>query len=159
MANIIVSDSLRPGGRNKPLDARTVVNTESEILQIPVPFVGMIVYVKDTDEYYSIKTLKASASGIEDSAVERYELLTTGGSGTQQSSFKQSIASSDWSSEVDEDGFYSINIRHSLESESVQVSVINTDTQTNVFEIFTIIDEDNIKLMNDEKINCEIIIN
>lgn len=164
MANIMVSDSLRPSGRNKPLDARTVVNTESEIARIPVPFVGMIVYVKDTGKYYSIKTLKASAGGIENSAVERYEPLTSGGgtgggSGTQQTSFKKSIASSDWSSEADEDGFYSISIRHNLESESVQVSVINTDTQTNVFEIFTIIDEDNIKLMNDEKINCEVIIN
>lgn len=161
MATIIVADSLKPSGRNKPLDVRTVVNTESEILQIPVPFVGMIVYVKDTEKYYSIKSLKASAIGIENSAVERYEPLTTGngasGSGAQVP-FEKNVAIDDWSSSADSDGFYSIDIKHDLNSESIQVSVIDTDAKTNVLEVFTIVDANNIKLMNDEKINCKVAI-
>lgn len=161
MANIIVADSLKPSGRNKPLDVRTVVNTESEILQIPVPFVGMIVYVKDTEKYYSIKSLKASAIGIENSAVERYEPLTTGNGASDsevQNTFKKDIKIGDWSSSADSDGFYSIDIKHDLNSESIQVSVIDTDAKTNVLEVFTIVDANNIKLMNDEKINCKVAI-
>ena len=49
-----------------------------EMPNIPNPAVGMIVYVRSTDEYYSIKTLKSKTVGgieVKDSVVDTYEKL------------------------------------------------------------------------------------
>ena len=44
---------------------------------IPLPYVGMLVYVIDEDKYYKVKTLKASNLGVADSLVDTYEVLST----------------------------------------------------------------------------------
>ena len=41
-----------------PLDARTRIDTIDEISQITYPFVGMMIYVRDEDKFYVVKSLK-----------------------------------------------------------------------------------------------------
>ena len=49
---------------DSPLDIRTVVNTESDIMNIEYPYVGMIVYVRDTGKRYEILTLADKQVGL-----------------------------------------------------------------------------------------------
>ena len=60
---------------NTPLDIRTVVETEADILSIPMPYVGMVVYVKDTGKRFEVLTLKDYKKGmtiIKDGAIDTY---------------------------------------------------------------------------------------
>ena len=60
---------------NTPLDIRTVVETEADILSIPMPYVGMVVYVKDTGKRFEVLTLKDYKKGmkvVKDGAVDTY---------------------------------------------------------------------------------------
>ena len=41
-----------------PLDARTRIDTIDEMQMITYPFVGMMVYVRDEDKFYVVKSLK-----------------------------------------------------------------------------------------------------
>ena len=49
---------------DSPLDIRTVVNTESDIMNIEYPYVGMIVYVRDTGKRYEVLTLAPKEIGF-----------------------------------------------------------------------------------------------
>lgn len=52
--------------------------TLDEIPNIPTPSVGMIIYVRSSDEYYSVKTLKSKVIGgmeIPNAQVDTYEPL------------------------------------------------------------------------------------
>ena len=76
--NTHVPGSFIPKAANTPLDIRTVVETEADILSIPVPYIGMIVYVKDTGKRFEILTLKDKKSGmsiIKNGAVDTYREL------------------------------------------------------------------------------------
>lgn len=78
MNKIIVNGSLIPSTKNSPLDIRTRVNTIEEVSLIQTPFVGMIFYVVDEDNFYVVKKLKSSAVGnieIKDSAIDVFEPL------------------------------------------------------------------------------------
>ena len=44
--------------KDQPLDGRLIVEEESQIINTPFPYVGLIVYSKKEDKYYKIKTLK-----------------------------------------------------------------------------------------------------
>lgn len=62
-----------------PLDIRTRVETEADIMSIPKPYVGMIVYVKDTGKRFEVLTLKDKKQGfkvIKNAAVDTYRELT-----------------------------------------------------------------------------------
>lgn len=66
------------GKTNVPLDARTVVDTESDIMNIEYPYVGMIVYVRDTGKRYEILTLAPKQVGfaaVQDACVGTYREL------------------------------------------------------------------------------------
>lgn len=66
---------------NTPLDGRIRVNTESDILNIPKPYVGMIVYVVDTGKRFEILSLKSKQVGlkvIENALVNEYRELAIG---------------------------------------------------------------------------------
>lgn len=79
---IITSGGIKPSSTDTPVDVRARVETEKDILNIPLPYVGMIVYVKDTKKYFSITSLKSATIGIysvPDSAVATYQELNTGG--------------------------------------------------------------------------------
>ena len=73
--NIQIEGSLRPIIANTPLDIRSVVETEADILSIPVPYIGMVVYVKDTGKRFEVLTLKDKKVGmkiVKDGAVDTY---------------------------------------------------------------------------------------
>ena len=60
---------------NTPLDIRTVVETETDILSIPMPYVGMVIYAKDTGKRFEVLTLKDYKKGmtiIKDGAIDTY---------------------------------------------------------------------------------------
>ena len=70
-----IKGSLKLTVANTPLDIRTVVETEADILSIPMPYVGMVVYVKDTGKRFEVLTLKDYKKGmkvVKDGAVDTY---------------------------------------------------------------------------------------
>lgn len=76
MATIGISGPLRPTTTNTPCDERTRVATEGDILNIEMPFVGMIVYCIANGKYYKITSLKSKTIGgieIPDRLVDDYE--------------------------------------------------------------------------------------
>ena len=67
--------SIRPKSIDTPLDIRTRVETEKDILSIPSPYIGMVVYVKDTGKRFEVLTLKDKKQGfsvIKNAAVGTY---------------------------------------------------------------------------------------
>ena len=76
--SITSSGGFKPATANTPLDTRTIVETESDIVSIPRPFVGMVVYAKDTGKRYEVLTLKDGKSGlttVKDGVVDEYKEL------------------------------------------------------------------------------------
>ena len=61
---IQIEGSIRPKSIDTPLDIRTRVETEKDILSIPSPYIGMVVYVKDTGKRFEILTLKDKKQGL-----------------------------------------------------------------------------------------------
>lgn len=73
---IIISGGLKPSTKDTPCDLRTRIESISELELIPLPFVGMVFYVKDEDKFYVVKSLKAKSVGavnIPDSLIDEYE--------------------------------------------------------------------------------------
>ena len=76
MANIKVADSVILSKANTPLDARCRVATEADILNIELPFVGLLVYVLDSGKFYTITAVKEKLIGamtVAGAAVAEYE--------------------------------------------------------------------------------------
>ena len=66
---------LAPESVDTPLDIRIRVETEADILSIPKPYIGMVVYVKDTGKRFEVLTLKDKRQGlkvIKNAAVDTY---------------------------------------------------------------------------------------
>ena len=64
--------------KDTPLDSRVRVETEADILNISSPYLGMIVYAKDTGKHYKVTGLKDKKIGIKvvkNAAVDTYEVL------------------------------------------------------------------------------------
>ena len=79
---VLSSGGFTPNTTNTPIDVRTRVATEIDILSIPNPYIGMIVYVEDTGKRFEILTLKAKQVGMmstPDAAVDTYQELQFGG--------------------------------------------------------------------------------
>lgn len=71
-----VTGAFVPSATDIPLDIRTRVETEADIMDIPKPYIGMIVYVKDTGKRFEILTLKSKKQGptiIKNAAVDTYK--------------------------------------------------------------------------------------
>jgi hypothetical protein len=60
---VVVNGSLIPSVKNVPLDFRCRVAAIEDILNIELPFVGMVVYVEQEEKFYVVKTLKGSKVG------------------------------------------------------------------------------------------------
>ena len=76
--SITSSGGFKPSTSDTPLDTRTIVETEADITSIPRPFVGMVVYAKDTGKRYEVLTLKDGKSGlttIKNGFVDTYQEL------------------------------------------------------------------------------------
>ena len=63
---VTVPTSLTIGGVNLPLDARLIVNDESELMDILKPYIGLIVYSQTDNKYYSIKTLVKGYTALDE---------------------------------------------------------------------------------------------
>ena len=75
---ILLNGALKPTKRNTPLDCRTVIENIKEVSRIPLPYVGMIFYVKDENQLYKVTTLKSkliAGKPQEDYQVNRYEKI------------------------------------------------------------------------------------
>ena len=75
---IIASNGFIISKTDTPTRVGSRVWTIEEMEGIPNPAVGMIVYVRSTDEYYSVKTLKSKVIGgitVENAVVDTYERL------------------------------------------------------------------------------------
>ena len=59
-----------------PLDIRTRIETLDEIAKIEYPYVGMMFYCKETDKYYSVKSLASEelVPGIPATAIANYRI-------------------------------------------------------------------------------------
>lgn len=69
---------LLPNATDTPIDIRTRVETEADIFTIPKPYIGMVVYVKDTGKRFEVLTLKDKKQGlkvIKNAAVDTYREL------------------------------------------------------------------------------------
>ena len=75
---ILLNGALKPTKRNTPLDCRTVIENIKEVFRIPLPYVGMIFYVKDENQLYKVTTLKSkliAGKPQEDYQVNKYEKI------------------------------------------------------------------------------------
>lgn len=78
MSTIQVGGQLQPGTVDTPLDARARVDTVSAVAEIPLPFIGMTFFIKDTGKLYVVKSLKSRQIGpvvTENAAIDEYEEL------------------------------------------------------------------------------------
>ena len=75
--SIVSSGGFKPSSKDTPLDIRTRVETEQDIYEIPNPYIGMIVYVKDTGKRFEILTLKEVDMGLTTkNVVDTYKQFT-----------------------------------------------------------------------------------
>ena len=78
MSTIQVGGQLQPGTVDTPLDARARVDTVSAVAEIPLPFIGMTFFVKETGKLHVVKSLKSRQIGpvvTENAAIDEYEEL------------------------------------------------------------------------------------
>ena len=65
---------------NTPTRSGQRVATESDIANIPTPFVGAIIYIEDQDSFVYVKSLKSRKVGnfeIKDALIDQYENLSS----------------------------------------------------------------------------------
>ena len=77
---VVVSGPLMPSTKDTPIDARTRVATLDDIVNIQVPYVGMIFFVISEGKHYTVKSLKSKdINGIivENALVDEYEEFGT----------------------------------------------------------------------------------
>ena len=78
---LVIGGGIKPSTKNTPGDIRTRVNLIADIESIPLPFVGMIFYVEEDQNFYVVKSLKGKKVGIvniPDSLIDEYEPLHQG---------------------------------------------------------------------------------
>lgn len=74
--SIVTSGGMRPSSADTPGDTRGRINLLADIYDIPMPYIGMIVYCLEDDCYYKITKLKPKKVGpvtVPDSLVDKYE--------------------------------------------------------------------------------------
>lgn len=68
------SGGFKPSTKDTPIDIRSRVATESDILNIPNPYIGMLVYVLDSGKRFEVLSLKEEQSGLSTvSKVDQYQ--------------------------------------------------------------------------------------
>ena len=75
---IVTTGGIKPSCVDTPADMRTRIELLEDMESIPLPYIGMIVYCKETDAYYKITGLKAKEIGssiIENAVIESYEKI------------------------------------------------------------------------------------
>lgn len=75
---LVLDGGLKPSTKNTPSDVRCRVETRADIESIPLPYIGMIIYVIDEEAFYVVKTLKSKFVGpieVSESLVDKFEKL------------------------------------------------------------------------------------
>lgn len=165
---IITSGAIRPSRKNTPTDARCRVTTKADIANIPLPAVGLLVYVEDEKKFYVIGGLKADTMGMENMTVDMdkvFPLVTsTGGStggGVDEATVKQicaeyhtenthtkAVTASEFTDD-DNDGVYEAIINHDLNTTTFSISILDSNNSA-VYEVYDVVDANNIKIYNDK---------
>ena len=73
---VSLAGGIKPSSLNTPTDIRCRVETEADILSIPRPYIGMLVYVIDVDKFFKVTSLKPGKVGMstkENVLVDTYE--------------------------------------------------------------------------------------
>ena len=173
---IVTSGAIRPSEKNTPTDARCRVATKADMETIPLPAVGLIVYVEDEGKFYVVKGLKANTTGREDMLVDmdRVVALATGGDsstdgGLDESAVKticaeyhtentvtKTVTASEFTDD-DNDGVYEAIINHNLNTTTFSISILDSNNSA-VYEVYDIINENNIKIYNDKAENLTVTI-
>ena len=79
--SLLIEGGLKISTPNIPTDMRTRIETITDIVDIPLPYVGMLVYVLDEEKYYIVKTLKSKTVAgveVENAVVDKYEVFVSG---------------------------------------------------------------------------------
>jgi hypothetical protein len=66
----------KPNPVDTPIDIRTRVETEADIVNIPKPYIGMVIFVKDTGKRFEVVSLKDAGTGmsiVKNGAVNEYK--------------------------------------------------------------------------------------
>ena len=78
---IVTGGGIKPSAANTPCDIRARVELEADIYDIPMPYIGMLVYCIETESYYKVTKLKAKKVGlmnVADAMVDTYESFNFG---------------------------------------------------------------------------------
>lgn len=79
-SNILLGGSISMKDTNTPTRSGQRIATESDIANIPTPFVGAIIYIEDQDSFVYVKSLKSRKVGnfeIKDALIDQYENLSS----------------------------------------------------------------------------------
>lgn len=74
-SDILVSGSLQMSTVNTPTREGQRVTTESDIVNIKTPYIGLIIYIEDQDKYVYVKSLKSKRVGnfeIQNAQINEY---------------------------------------------------------------------------------------
>lgn len=167
---IITSGAIRPSTKNTPTDARCRVTTKADMANIPLPAVGLLVYVEDESKFYVIGGLKADATGRENMLVDMERVIplvtsTGGGSSTgggldeatvkricgeyhTENTFTKTIQASELT-DANNDGIYEATVNHNLNTNAFNIMILDANNQA-VYECFDVVDANNIKIYNDK---------
>lgn len=74
-SDVLVSGSLQMSTVNTPTREGQRIATESDIVNIKTPYIGLIIYIEDQDKYVYVKSLKSKRVGnfeIQDAQINEY---------------------------------------------------------------------------------------
>lgn len=74
-SDVLVSGSLQMSTVNTPTREGQRVTTESDIVNIKTPYIGLIIYIEDQDKYVYVKSLKSKRVGnfeIQNAQINEY---------------------------------------------------------------------------------------
>ena len=165
---IVTSGAIRPSEKNTPTDARCRVATKADIADIPLPAVGLIVYVEDEGKFYAVKGLKANATGRENMLVDMDKVValatgdgTSTGGGVDEATVKticaeyhtentvtKTVTASEFTDD-DNDGVYEAIINHNLNTTTFSISILDSNNSA-VYEVYDVVNANNIKIYNDK---------
>lgn len=169
---IVTSGAIRPSEKNTPTDARCRVATKADIETIPLPSVGLLIYVEDEEKFYVVKGLKANAMGIANMLVDMDKVveLATGGGSTgggstggsldktavkaicaeyhTENTVTKAVPASSFT-DANADGVYEATVTHNLNTTAFDIRILDSNNSS-VLEVFDVIDANNIKIYNDK---------
>ena len=144
------SGGFKPTTKDTPIDVRSRVATESDIQDIPNPYVGMLVYVLDSGKRFEVLSLKEVTSGLSKiSKVDQYKefTVTANGAGENGATFTPQVDAEgnlSWTNDKNLANPQTVNIKGErgprgnagVGIDSIaQTTVSNADGGVNVFTI------------------------